>query len=142
MEFKWYNFGDNGIQDGYDIRMAVFCREFGFPPHMEFDDTDKTALHLVCYQDGKAVSAARLFVESEGVYHFGRLCSPIPCRGNGYGKAAVLECVRKMKELGAHKMVLGAMCDKVEFYEKLGFTTFGEQFLEEGIPHIMMEQEF
>lgn len=142
MEFKWYKFGEKGIQDSYDLRMAVFCREFGFPPHMEFDDGDKTALHLVCYDGETPVCNARIFEEEAGTYHFGRLCCPIHLRGNGYGKRTVLECIDKIKALGAHKMVLGAMVDKVPFYEKLGFTSYGDVFYEENIPHIMMMQEF
>ena len=141
MEFKWYTYNDIGLEDGFEIRREVFCKEVGFSEEFEFDELDKTALHLVCYVDGKPVCNARIFMEHPGVWHFGRLCSPKQYRGKGYGKETVKQTIAKCGELNALKMVLGAKYDKKGFYESLGFKAYGEIFEEEGIPHIMMEIE-
>lgn len=141
MEFKWYTYKDAGLKDGFEIRREVFCREVGFSEEFEFDAEDKNALHLVCYDNGVPVCNARIFMEQPGVWHFGRLRSPKQYRGKGYGKATVKKVIEKCEELNALKMVLGAKYDKIGFYQSLGFTTYGEIFEEEGIPHIMMQIE-
>ncbi len=141
MEFKWYIYGQAGYEDGFNIRMEVFCREIGFTEDFEFDESDKSALHLVCYDNGVPVCNARILQEHAGVWHFGRLCAPQNARGKGYGKATVLKAIEKCEEMCANKIILGAKYDKKDFYWSLGFTAYGEIYYEEGIPHIMMQRE-
>ena len=38
MEFKWYTYNDIGLQDGFEIRREVFCKEIGFSEEFEFDE--------------------------------------------------------------------------------------------------------
>lgn len=140
MEYRWYQYSDDGIQDAFEIRRQVFCGEVGFSEEYEFDDGDKTALHLVCYRDGRAVCTARILAEGSGVWHFGRLCAPADLRGKGHGGAAVKRAVEKCRRLGAKKVILGAKYDKKGFYEHLGFVSYGDIYSEEGIPHIMMKK--
>ena len=83
MEFKWYTYKDPGLQDGFEIRREVFCKEIGFSEEFEFDEEDKNSLHLVCYDGGVPVCNARIFMEQPGVWHFGSLRSPQQYRGKG-----------------------------------------------------------
>lgn len=138
MEFKWYRYGDKDLNDGFEIRREVFCREVGFSEEFEFDEGDKKALHLVCYEGGEPVCNARILQEQPGLWHFGRLRCPKQYRKKGYGKRTVKKAVEKCSELQAKRVILGAKYDKKGFYESLGFTSYGEIFHEEGIPHIMM----
>ena len=139
MEFKWYKYGEKGIEDAFDIRREVFCKEVGFTEDFEFDDGDKTAWHLVCYEDGVPVCTARLLKETFD-RRIGRLRRPKQYRGKGYGKAVMEEVLKKCKELLVENATLGAKYDKKGFYEVLGFEEYGEIFYEEGIPHIMMKK--
>ncbi|MBQ8604091.1 MAG: GNAT family N-acetyltransferase [Oscillospiraceae bacterium] len=139
MEFKWYKYGEQGIEDAFDIRREVFCKEVGFTEDFEFDDGDKTAHHLVCYDGGVPVCTARLLVEDFN-RRIGRLRRPKQCRGKGYGKATMEEVMKKCSRLVVEYATLGAKYDKKGFYEALGFEEYGDIFLEEGIPHIMMKK--
>jgi predicted GNAT family N-acyltransferase len=40
---------------------------------------------------------------------------------------------------GSTRLYLASQSDKVPFYEKLGFTAFGDEFEEAGIPHRAMK---
>jgi len=142
MEMKWYNYGDEGLLDGFAIREAVFVKEIGYTPDVEFDDTDRISKHLVLYVDSRPVCNARLFPEGDTL-RFGRLCTYPEERGKGYAAMCVRECIRKAKELGAGEMILGSMIEKVGFYEALGFEPYGEIFYEEEkFPHRMMRITF
>ena len=43
------------------------------------------------------------------------------------------------KALGVGRFYLTAQVDKLGLYEKLGFATFGPQFIDAGIPHLAMK---
>ena len=142
MEYKWYKYEDKGIKDAFRLRKEVFCDEVGFTEEFEFDDSDKLALHLVVYSDTEPVGTARIIREEGDTWHFGRLCCPIKHRGKGYGKLCLSLAVDKCLKLGADRVTLGAKYDKEGFYRSRGFTSYGEIFYEEGIPHINMEKKF
>jgi predicted GNAT family N-acyltransferase len=45
------------------------------------------------------------------------------------------------KKMGYSKMILHARKVVVLFYQKQGYRTLGEEFLEVGIPHFKMEKD-
>ena len=44
------------------------------------------------------------------------------------------------KSQNARTVVLSAQVRVREFYEKMGYVTIGDPYLDEGCPHIMMEK--
>ena len=46
MEFKWYTYKDPGLQDGFEIRREVFCKEIGFSEEFEFDSVGVAEINL------------------------------------------------------------------------------------------------
>jgi predicted GNAT family N-acyltransferase len=141
--FKWSK-GLTAFVDAHFLRETVFIKEQGFDS--EFDEIDKTAHHLTVYTDktpiAGAVAVARLFAENSGnEYHIGRVAVIKECRGLHYGEALMREVMRKAAELGATSAVLGAQKQAELFYAKLGFKTFGEEYLDQWCPHVNMRAE-
>lgn len=132
MEFIWCRRGDKAMEDVLKLRRQVLCDEIGFSDSCRLDDDDKDALHLLCRQDGQAVCTARIVRTAEDTWLFGRLCAPARQRGKGRGAAAV----RQAEE----KITVKAKYDKEGFYSHMGFSSVGEVYLQEGIPHIDMEK--
>lgn len=122
------------------IRTRVFVEEQGF--REEFDTTDKTALHLLLFKDGKAVGTARMFTEDGGkTYHIGRVAVLKEYRRFHFGSLMVNALCDKAKALGAQRCELSAQCRIKDFYKSLGFRESGEVYLDEHCPHIYMEKE-
>lgn len=46
------------------------------------------------------------------------------------------------KKNNGKRMILGAQTQAIPFYESLGYTVFGEEYLDAGIKHFDMEKEF
>lgn len=46
------------------------------------------------------------------------------------------------EKFGAKRLIVGAQTYARGLYEKVGFTQSSEEYLEDGIPHIHMTQEF
>ena len=54
-----YIFFDKINKDIISVRTKVFVEEQGFKN--EFDDIDKTALHILCYIDKRPVAVGRIY---------------------------------------------------------------------------------
>lgn len=126
-------------KEAKEIRQKVFIEEQGFAD--EFDETDKTALHLILYADGTAAGTARLFTEDGGTsYHLGRIAVLKEYRGRHLGAEIVKAMCKKAITLGAEKCCLSAQCRVKDFYKTLGFKEIGDIYYDEYCPHIFMEK--
>lgn len=127
-------------QDARVIRQEVFVEEQGFCH--EFDDTDFIAWHLVLYENEQAAGCCRLFSSDDpDVYILGRLAVRKSCRGRQDGERLVREAEAWLRGRQVKRLALSAQVRVRPFYEKLGFTASGDEYLDEYCPHIHMEKE-
>jgi len=61
-------------------------------------------------------------------------------QGKGVGRQIVIAAEKFAAEKGYHKMVLHARKVATGFYDRLGYSITGDEFLEVGIPHFIMEK--
>ncbi len=121
-----------------EIREEVFVREQEYPIELEFDEADESCWHLVLTDNEKAIATARLLKLSEGVFKPGRIAVLKEYRGKNIGAELLTLIIEKAKEMGAKELHIGAQTYAVGFYEKFGFKTTGEEYMDEHIPHIDM----
>ena len=127
-------------KDAVQIRKDVFMEEQGF--HDEFDETDETAVHLVLYMDRKPAATCRFFPgQTQGEYIVGRIAVEKEFRGNHLGSRILSAAESKIRSSGGTTVRLHAQQQARSFYEKQGYTAFGEPDLDEDCPHIWMEKE-
>ncbi|WP_312644319.1 GNAT family N-acetyltransferase [Hydrogenoanaerobacterium sp.] len=126
------------IPDAALIREAVFVREQGFCN--EFDETDKTAWHVVVYEGNRPMATGRTFSEDGKSYHLGRIAVLKEFRGLHLGALVVQSLEKEAKRLGAVRFELSAQVRAKGFYEKLGYTAMGEEYPDEHVPHVMMQK--
>ena len=144
MELVVKKFDELTVNELYDIlklRVNVFVveQECAYP---EIDDKDQNAYH-VWLRDEEGI-AAYLRVLDKGVSFedaaVGRVISAR--RRKGYGTIVLKEGIRIAKEkFGADKITIEAQVYARKFYENVGFKQVSEEFLEDGIPHILMTLE-
>ena len=127
--------------EAYEIRIKVFIEEQGF--ENEFDSIDAEAVHfLMKNDDGIPVATCRVFLDNKMNSHvFGRLAVLKEFRGNGIGSDVVREALEYVKNSGGNRLMPHSQCHAVSFYEKLGFSSFGDVEYEEDCPHIWMKKE-
>lgn len=126
----------------YEILKARFIVFVG-EQHIHYTDEDNIdylATHFSVRKNGIVLAYARLFPSAEkGVLLIGRMLTVE--RGKGLAKYIMQQIVSYAKNAGAHTLRLHAQMHAVAFYEKLGFHTAGETFIEAEIPHIHMEMQ-
>lgn len=117
------------------LRHAVFILEQGVSFADEVDGRDAEALHLLATVDGVAVGTARILLGS-GYGKIGRVCVLSSRRGLGLGAGLVRAAMARLRtEPGITEARLGAQTWALGFYEALGFTAYGPEYLDAGIPH-------
>lgn len=124
------------------IRYEVFVGEQNVPLDLERDELDATAIHLLARDGDRPVGAARIVIKGD-TGKIGRVCVLKRARGTGLGAALIREALTILRDTpGVSRAALGAQIDALGFYEKLGFTAYGDVFDDAGIDHRMMELRF
>ena len=122
-------------------RINIFVVEQNCP-YPELDDKDQPSYH-VFFRDENGIQAY-LRVVDKGVgfdeYSLGRVITV--ARGCGLGAKLIEAGVQVAKEkFGAKRLVVAAQVQASGFYAKQGFRQCSDEFMEDGIPHIMMEMD-
>ena len=137
LELKWI-FGDKGLEDAYAIRQEVFVNEQNVSEAEEYDGTDSSCIHLIAYENNIPVATGRIMI-TDGDYKIGRVAVLKSHRGQQLGLGIMQALIEACCGMGSNRQILHAQTSVRGFYEKLGFTAYGEEFDEAGIPHIAME---
>jgi predicted GNAT family N-acyltransferase len=103
------------------------------------DGLDPEATQIVALDGGRVVGTCRLVLD-EGLARLGRMAVDDDWRGRGVGGALLREAEAQARALGATRIRLHAQLAAHSLYERGGFEVKGEQFMEEGIPHLTMEK--
>ena len=116
--------------DAVTIREEVFMKEQGF--HDEFDETDQTASHIVLYIENIPAATCRFFPgQPQGEYIV----------GHSLGSRVLAAAESEIRMLGGRKVILHAQQQARPFYEKQGYSVYGEPDFDEDCPHIWMQKE-
>ncbi len=114
------------------IRYDVFVIEQQVSEELEIDGLDPEAIHALSQSGDKSIGTGRMLADG----HIGRVAVLKANRGCGVGTSILLTLIKSAKDQGLPKVWLSSQTHAVPFYKKLGFTPFGDVYLEAGIDHI------
>ncbi len=124
------------------LRQEVFVVEQNCP-YLDADGKDLAAHHLVGYDDeGTTVAYARLLPKGVSYEHhasMGRIVTKPAVRGRGLGRELMKNALDWADRLYPNESLkISAQTYLRKFYEDFGFVVSGEEYLEDGIPHLPM----
>lgn len=129
------------------IRNVVFVGEQAVPPEEEHDSYDETALHWLAFtaDTETPVATARMLPYQEAcqmrpVAKVGRVAVIKQYRSTGLGRLLMEKIIADAIEEGFEQMILDSQTRVLPFYQKLGFTAEGDEFLDANIPHFRMRK--
>jgi predicted GNAT family N-acyltransferase len=131
--------GPAEVEAALELRYRVFCEEQGVMLAADQDGLDPDALHIVAFDDGRLAGTCRLVFDHR-LARLGRLAVEPDLRGRGIGAAVLASAERESRRVHAERIRLHAQTAARALYERAGFEAQGEEFLEEGIPHVTMEK--
>ncbi len=121
------------------LRREVFVEEQKVPEELEWDEGDAVCIHGVVQNLlGEAIATGRLMPSENGVARIGRMAVKRSMRGSRHGKDVLLALMDAARQRGDREIVLHAQTSAKGFYDKLGYKTRGEVFVEADIEHIDM----
>lgn len=128
------------LYDVLQLRSEVFVVEQDCV-YQDIDGKDRKAVHIIGKKKGAVVAYTRCF--PPGVYFpeaaIGRVVVAMDERKYGYGHDIMKVSISAIeKKFRTKRIKLSAQTYLIKFYESHGFTTTGEGYLEDGIPHIAM----
>ena len=119
------------------IRTPVFIEEQLVAPDFEWDEVDKTAVHLLASLDKQPIACLRIID-----YHkIGRMAVLKDWRNKGVGAALLQEAVKICKAHGSKSVYLSAQTHAIGFYQRCGFKVTSEVYQDLHIPHVDMQLE-
>ncbi len=131
---------DQEQNEAYRIRKVVFVDEQNVPMDLEIDEHEEASIHFIAYDGKDVVGASRLrFVGEYGKLE--RICVLKSYRGKSYGKKLIAKMEEEIINKGYKKAKLHAQTHAKEFYERLGYEVFSDEFMDAGIPHVAMTKE-
>ncbi len=144
MNFVAKNFGELSLTELYEIlraRSQIFILEQNMHCQ-DMDSIDFEARHFFFEENGKVLAYLRAFYtdDSKSVVKIGRVLSITHGVGLGTNimKRAIADIKKNMK---CEILSLNSQKSAIGFYEKLGFKTVSDEFLEEGVIHLKMQLE-
>ncbi|MFD2469762.1 GNAT family N-acetyltransferase [Amycolatopsis silviterrae] len=93
--------------------------------------------HLWLTSGGEVVACLRVLAEPGGGSRIGRVVTAKPARGQGLAAQLMAAAL----EGAAGEFVLDAQTYAQQLYARFGFVAEGEEFLEDGIPHVTMRRK-
>jgi ElaA protein len=109
--------------------------------YQDVDYKDQKALHVLGYKAEKLVAYTRLFKSGDYFENasIGRVVVAKNQRQHQYGYDIMNTSIDAIKSyFGDTRIKISAQKYLVKFYNNLGFLQVGEEYLEDGIPHVGM----
>jgi ElaA protein len=137
------SFSDLTKEELYNIlslRSEVFIVEQNCA-YQDIDQKDQFALHVFLKKNNKIIAYTRIFKPNDYFEYssIGRVVVLKEERVSQIGSQIMSFSIKKIKEIfNETKIKISAQKHLISFYEKSGFFVIGEEYLEDGIPHIAM----
>ncbi|WP_298537741.1 GNAT family N-acetyltransferase [uncultured Algibacter sp.] len=146
LDVKVKSFEELTNQELYDIlklRSEVFVVEQDCV-YQDMDAKDQKALHVLGFKNNIVVGYTRVF--KPGLYFkessIGRVVVAKNERQHKYGYKLMEASIKALKShYNQTTIKISAQCYLKQFYNNVGFKAIGEEYLEDGIPHIAMVKE-
>lgn len=109
--------------------------------YQDLDNKDQKALHILGIKEGQVVAYTRIFKPGDYFENtsIGRVVVAQDQRKYGFGKLIMQVSLAAIEERFPNTPIeISAQSYLVKFYTELGFERFGEEYLEDGIPHVGM----
>lgn len=110
--------------------------------YLDPDGKDHQGYHVLGWIDNEIMAYTRIF--GPGIMYndysaIGRVVTSDKIRKDGHGRALMTYSIESCSQLyPSHPCKISAQSYLIKFYTELGFVTDGEEYLEDGIPHIAM----
>ena len=128
------------MDKSYAIRTRVFCEEQKISKEIEFDNLDHLCRHFLIFDNVKAIGTARVRRKENDLLKIERVAVLKEFRRLKVGSILIKNVIKHYLNFDYNKpLILHSQVAVADFYKSLNFISYGNEFYEDGIPHIAMK---
>lgn len=141
MALKIIDHGSKEYHQMVKMRNDILRKPLGLNLGPEELETEKEEVLIGAFEDEKMLGCCMLVKQDDKIVRLRQMAVLNNLQGKGIGRALMSFAENIARDLGYRKLVMHARKTAIGFYEKLGYSTSGEEFLEVTIPHFVMEKD-
>ena len=122
------------------LRDEVLRKPLGLAFSREELEKEKDDILVGAFEDDKILACCLLTQTDPETVRLRQMAVKNNQQGKGIGHSMILFAETLARDKGYKKLMMHARDSAIGFYEKQGYKTMGEQFIEVSIPHHVMEK--
>jgi len=123
-----------------NLRLEILRKPLGLSFTPEDLEKEKEDVLMGAFEDDKMLGCCLLTRMDAQTMRLRQMAVPNSMQGKGIGRALMIFAENIARDLGYKKLCMHARKTALGFYEKLGYSASGEEFIEVTIPHYIMEK--
>ena len=123
-----------------NLRIEILRKPLGLSFDPKDLEKEKEDVLMGAFEDDRILGCCLLTRMDQHTMRLRQMAVPNSMQGKGIGRALMIFAENIARDLGYRKLCMHARVTALGFYEKLGYTTNGEEFIEVTIPHYIMEK--
>ncbi|MEY3349959.1 MAG: hypothetical protein RIQ50_70 [Bacteroidota bacterium] len=140
MPLKIIDHGSRDYDKMVNLRLEVLRKPLGLSFTPEELEKEKQDILIGAFEEEDLLACCILSHVSKETCKLRQMAVSLKMQRNGLGAAMMLFAERVARDAGFSTIVMNARKTAVGFYEKLGYKTDGEEFVEVTLPHYLMQK--
>ncbi|HEV2483073.1 MAG TPA: GNAT family N-acetyltransferase [Puia sp.] len=140
MALRMIDHGTREYQQMVHLRNEMLRKPLGLTFTEEELEQEKDDILMGAFEDDRLLGCCLLTRMDAGTIRLRQMAVPNGMQGKGVGRALMIFAENIARDLGYKKLCMHARKTAIGFYQKLGYSIAGEEFLEVTIPHYIMEK--
>ena len=141
MALKLIDHGSPEYQQMVQLRNDILRKPLGLVFLPDELEKEKEDILIGAFEDDKMLGCCMLINTDPGTVRLRQMAVLNTLQGKCIGKALMQFAENIARDRGYRKITMHARKTATGFYEKLGYTTNGVEFLEVTLPHVVMEKQ-
>jgi len=140
MALRIIDYGTKEYQQMVNLRMEILRKPLGLSFDAAELEKEKEDVLMGAFEDERMLGCCLLTRMDQHTMRLRQMAVPNSMQGKGIGRALMIFAENIARDLGYKKLCMHARKTALGFYEKLGYSASGEEFIEVTIPHYIMEK--
>ena len=140
MALKIIDHGTKEYQQMIRLRIDMLRKPLGLSFEQAELEKEKEDVLMGAFEDERILGCCLLTKLDEKTVRLRQMAVPNNLQGKGIGRALMIFAENIARDMGYKTLVMHARKTAIGFYEKLGYHTTGNEFVEVTIPHLVMEK--
>lgn len=140
MEFRTIEYNSVDYIEMVELRNTILLEPIGLPYFDDAFEQDEESLFCGCYERGDLIACCVLTQLEKGLVRLRQMAVAEECQRRGIGSLLLTFAESVAKENGFMEMTLHAQRKVENFYLVNGYHFNGEEFIEAGVVHILMNK--